>query len=100
MKIKSDLNGVITVISILVLIDILIQTIYFYSGWRNDIVTGIISFIGNMTNFYLVFIIPLLFIYSVVATIISITKKQPTFTLLIINSISLSIMLFSIIYDY
>ncbi len=84
MKIKSDLNGAITVISILVLIDILIQTIYFYSGWRNDIVTGIMSFIGNMTNFYLVFIIPLLFIYSVYSLF-----KNKTYLLLIVNGLSL-----------
>lgn len=85
---KLDSNKLVLIISVLVFLDIFTQAIYFHMSWKNDIITAIISFVGNMTNLFLYGIIPLLFIYSVYSLF-----KKKTYLLFIINSLSLIIML-------
>ena len=78
-------NKFLLVISVIVLINIIFQSIYFKINNKSEILNSIISFIGNF-NFLTMIISPIiLMVYSI---IIAFLKEKYSIYLLIINAIT------------
>lgn len=58
------LDKILLIISILILINFAIMSLYFHMSWKDDAVTTILGVIGNITMFPSMILTPLLFIYS------------------------------------
>jgi hypothetical protein len=81
----DKLNKVVLVISILVLANIIFQALYFKlssAAYSNDILTDIISFIGNFNFISMVIIPAILFVYSIVTLVM---KQKYALGLFMIN---------------